>query len=109
MLQDFDHRELPRALEYLRDRSRSAEASLADLTGADITLKDGIVEPRNLNDFVVPWISHVPQIAVHNEPVLQSVPRPSAGCPIWAVRRGGGEPPDADHDGAGGRLDGRPV
>lgn len=38
------------------------------LPGAAITLKDGAVEQSNFNDFVVPRITDMPQIAVHTVP-----------------------------------------
>ncbi|HMN82589.1 MAG TPA: xanthine dehydrogenase family protein molybdopterin-binding subunit [Burkholderiaceae bacterium] len=38
------------------------------LPGAAITLKDGVVEQRNFNDFQVPRITDMPQIAVHIVP-----------------------------------------
>ena len=38
------------------------------LPGAAITLKDGVVEQSNFNDFPVPRITDMPQIAVHTVP-----------------------------------------
>lgn len=38
------------------------------LPGAAITLKDGVVEQSNFNDYVVPRITDMPQIAVHTVP-----------------------------------------
>jgi len=38
------------------------------LPGAAVTLKDGVVEQANFGDFVVPRITHMPQIAVHTVP-----------------------------------------
>jgi len=38
------------------------------LPGAAITLKDGVVEQGNFNDFVVPRITDMPKIAVHTVP-----------------------------------------
>ena len=38
------------------------------LPGAAITLKDGVVEQSNFNDFPVPRITDMPQIAVHIVP-----------------------------------------
>ena len=38
------------------------------LPGAAITLKDGVVEQRNFNDFMVPRITDMPAIAVHIVP-----------------------------------------
>lgn len=38
------------------------------LPGAAITLKDGVVEQSNFNDYIVPRITDMPQIAVHTVP-----------------------------------------